>query len=154
MEAINNRKRIIPTLVIGDQTYTNPDNAVLARVLGINEAGRVILYGADWCPDCHRAKSYLQDNSIHYIYRFKEEYTNCQNYNETLRICHSTIAKAILNTSITIIFGFSILIFSNFIPTIYFGVLTALAMAIALLASLTVLPALLLLTKPFKNQTY
>ena len=94
------------------------------------------------------------DNSIHYIYRFKEEYTNCQNYNETLHICHSTIAKAILNTSITIIFGFSILIFSNFIPTIYFGVLTALAMAIALLASLTVLPALLLLTKPFKNQTY
>ena len=83
-----------------------------------------------------------------------EEYTNCQNYNETLHICHSTIAKAILNTSITIIFGFSILIFSNFIPTIYFGVLTALAMAIALLASLTVLPALLLLTKPFKNQTY
>ena len=94
------------------------------------------------------------DNSIHYICRFKEEYTNCQNYNETLHICHSTIAKAILNTSITIIFGFSILIFSNFIPTIYFGVLTALAMAIALLASLTVLPALLLLTKPFKNQTY
>ena len=94
------------------------------------------------------------DNSIHYIYRFKEEYANCQNYNETLRICHSTIAKAILNTSITIIFGFSILIFSNFIPTIYFGALTALAMAIALLASLTVLPALLLLTKPFKNQPY
>ena len=68
MEAINNGKRIIPTLVIGDQTCTNPDNAGLARVLGINEAGRVILYGADWCPDCPRAKSHLQDNSIHYMF--------------------------------------------------------------------------------------
>ena len=68
VEAINNGKRIIPTLVIGDQTCTNPDTAVLARVLGINEAGRIILYGADWCPDCHRAKSYLQDNSIHYMF--------------------------------------------------------------------------------------
>jgi predicted RND superfamily exporter protein len=49
----------------------------------------------------------------------------------------------------TIIFGFSILMFSNFIPTIYFGLLTATAMFIALLAALTVLPKLILLWKPF-----
>ena len=60
------------------------------------------------------------DNSIHYIYRFKEEFSQNNNYDETLKLCHSTVGVAILNTSITIVFGFSILIFSNFIPTIYF----------------------------------
>ena len=64
------------------------------------------------------------DNSIHYIYRFKEEFNKINNYNKTLDRCHSsTVGIAILNTSITIVFGFSILVLSNFIPTIYFGVL-------------------------------
>jgi len=63
------------------------------------------------------------DNSIHYIYRFKEEFMRNNDYIKTLKICHSTVGIAILNTSITIVFGFSILIFSKFIPTIYFGIL-------------------------------
>ena len=63
------------------------------------------------------------DNSIHYIYRFKEEFKKINNYSKTLDRCHSTVGVAILNTSITIVFGFSILVLSNFIPTIYFGVL-------------------------------
>ena len=63
------------------------------------------------------------DNSIHYIYRFKEEFLKNKDYNKTLKTCHSTVGVAILNTSITIVFGFSILVFSKFIPTIYFGVL-------------------------------
>ena len=66
VEQINNGKRIIPTLIINDKSYTNPDNAELSSVLGINENGRVVLYGADWCPDCRRAKSYLADNQINY----------------------------------------------------------------------------------------
>ena len=61
------------------------------------------------------------DNSIHYIYRFKEEFEKIKNYNETVDRCHNTVGVAILNTSITIVFGFSILVLSNFIPTIYFG---------------------------------
>ena len=60
------------------------------------------------------------DNSIHYIYRFKEEFSKINNYKETLTTCHSTVGAAILNTSITIVFGFSILVLSKFIPTIYF----------------------------------
>ena len=60
------------------------------------------------------------DNGIHYIYRFREEYTHSQSYVETLHICHSNIGKAVFYTTMTIIFGFSILVFSNFIPTIYF----------------------------------
>jgi len=89
------------------------------------------------------------DNSIHYIYRFKEEFNNLGEYNKTLILCHSTVGKAILNTSITIVFGFSILVLSKFIPTIYFGIFTGLAMLLAMISVLTLLPTLILLIKPF-----
>ena len=89
------------------------------------------------------------DNSIHYIYRFKEEFKKNNNYRETIDICHMSVGRAIFNTSVTIIFGFSILILSNFIPTIYFGLFTGLAMLIAMLAVLTLLPKLILIIKPF-----
>ena len=92
------------------------------------------------------------DNSIHYIYRFKEEFLLNNNYQETLKLCHSTVGVAILNTSITIVFGFSILVFSNFIPTIYFGVFTGIAMLLAMISVLTLLPNLLLIIKPFRTQ--
>ena len=89
------------------------------------------------------------DNSIHYIYRFKEEFSLNKKYHETLKLCHSTVGTAILNTSITIVFGFSILVFSNFIPTIYFGVFTGIAMLLAMISVLTLLPKLILIIKPF-----
>ena len=89
------------------------------------------------------------DNSIHYIYRFKEEFGKFKDYNKTLKKCHSTVGVAILNTSITIVFGFSILVLSKFIPTIYFGVFTGLAMLLAMISVLTLLPALILTVKPF-----
>ena len=89
------------------------------------------------------------DNSIHYIYRFKEEFEILKDYNKTLELCHSTVGRAILNTSITIIFGFSILVLSKFIPTIYFGIFTGLAMLLAMVLVLTLLPSLILFIKPF-----
>jgi len=92
------------------------------------------------------------DNSIHYIYRFKEEFNQNNDYHKTLKLCHSTVGVAILNTSITIVFGFSILVFSNFIPTIYFGVFTGIAMLLAMISVLTLLPSLILLTKPFDKK--
>ena len=93
------------------------------------------------------------DNSIHYIYRFREEFKKLKNYNETLEKCHSTVGIAILNTSLTIIFGFSILILSKFIPTIYFGIFTGIAMLLALISVLTLLPKLILIFKPFGKET-
>lgn len=90
------------------------------------------------------------DNSIHYIYRFREEFPRFGDYAATLHHCHANIGRAVFYTAVTIISGFSILVLSNFIPTIYFGLLTALAMAVALLASLTLLPCLLLLVRPFR----
>ena len=89
------------------------------------------------------------DNSIHYIYRFKEEFSKIKDYNKTLKKCHSTVGVAILNTSITIVFGFSILVLSKFIPTIYFGIFTGLAMLLAMISVLTLLPSLILIVKPF-----
>ncbi len=89
------------------------------------------------------------DNSIHYIYRFREEFARTQDYVETLHYCHANIGKAVFYNAITIIIGFSILVMSNFIPTIYFGLLTAFAMLVALFAALTLLPKLILIWKPF-----
>ena len=83
------------------------------------------------------------DNCIHYVYRYKEYFNQTNNHLETIALCQNTVGRAIQNTSFTIIAGFSILIFSNFYPTIYFGIFTAMAMFIALLGSLTLLPTLL-----------
>ena len=89
------------------------------------------------------------DNSIHYIYRFKEEFIHSNDYIRTIELCHSTVGRAILNTSITIVFGFSILVLSKFIPTIYFGIFTGIAMLLAMVSVLTLLPSLILWIKPF-----
>ncbi|CAN1596116.1 COG1033 Predicted exporters of the RND superfamily [Candidatus Pelagibacterales bacterium] len=91
------------------------------------------------------------DNSIHYIYRFREEFKINKNYKKTIEICHKSVGKAIVNASITIVFGFSILIFSNFIPSIYFGIFTGLAMLTAMTLVLTLMPQLIEIIKPFKN---
>ena len=89
------------------------------------------------------------DDTIHYIHRFTHEIKIDQNYIQALHRCHGSIGHAMYYTSITIIIGFSILVMSNFIPSIYFGLLTGLAMLIALMAALTLLPELLVVFKPF-----
>lgn len=88
------------------------------------------------------------DNTIHYIHRFKTQFPNHQNYQQTMIYCHGSIGQAMYFTSFTIVVGFSILVLSNFIPTIYFGLLTSLAMMIALIGALTLLPQLLITFKP------
>jgi len=89
------------------------------------------------------------DNTIHYIYRFQYELQFENSYIRTVHRCHGSIGRALYYTSLTIISGFLILTLSNFIPSIYFGLLTALAMLIALIAALTLLPQLIILFKPF-----
>ena len=89
------------------------------------------------------------DNTIHYIYRFKNELQKDNNYALSMYRTHMSIGFAMYYTSVTIIVGFCILVFSNFIPSIYFGILTSLAMIMALLSSLILLPQLLIIFKPF-----
>jgi len=92
------------------------------------------------------------DNTIHYIHRFKAEFQKDSNYLNTMHRCHRSIGHAMYYTSITIIIGFSILAMSNFIPSVYFGLLTGLAMLMALLGALTLLPQMLILVKPFGKE--
>jgi len=88
------------------------------------------------------------DDTIHYVHRFHEELPRDDDYRAAIRRCHGSIGKAMYYTSLVIIAGFSILALSNFNPTVYFGLLTGLAMLVALLSNLTLLPALLISLKP------
>ncbi|QKQ24448.1 MMPL family transporter [Candidatus Ruthia endofausta] len=91
------------------------------------------------------------DNAIHYIHRFKDEFKKDKDYMATMYRSHASIGLAMFYTSITVTMGFLILALSNFIPSIYFGVFTAIAMLSALLANLTLLPKLILMVKPKIN---
>jgi predicted RND superfamily exporter protein len=88
------------------------------------------------------------DNTIHYVHRFRREFAEDGDYLATMYRCHGSIGRAMYYTSVTIIVGFSILAFSNFRPSIYFGLLTAFAMFAALMGALMLLPKLLLFFKP------
>ena len=89
------------------------------------------------------------DHAIHYLTRFIREFSIDGNYVASMHRAHASIGQALFYTAITIIVGFSILALSNFIPSVYFGLLTGLAMLAALLGSMTLLPKLILMTKPF-----
>ncbi|NVJ67737.1 MAG: MMPL family transporter [Gammaproteobacteria bacterium] len=91
------------------------------------------------------------DNSIHYVHRFKTEFATDYDYLATMKRCHASIGKAIYYTGVTVIAGFAILALSDFIPSIYFGLLTGLAMAVALFLNLTLLPLMLVTFKPLKS---
>ena len=93
------------------------------------------------------------DNTIHYMHRFRREFPRLGNYRRTMYFCHDSIGRAMYFTSMTIVAGFSILVLSNFIPTGIFGLLTSLAMLVALTGSLTLLPQLLATFKPLGPET-
>ncbi len=88
------------------------------------------------------------DDTIHYVHRFEHEFTIDGDYVATMSRCHNSIGRAMFYTTVTIVAGFSILSFSNFIPTIYFGLFTGFAMIMALLAAMTLLPMLIIAIKP------
>jgi predicted RND superfamily exporter protein len=92
------------------------------------------------------------DDAIHYICRFKLEFSVEKNYLKSMHKAHASIGRAMYYTSATIIIGFSVLVLSQFIPSIYFGLLTGLAMFAAILSSLTLLPKLLLTFKPLGKE--
>jgi len=89
------------------------------------------------------------DDTIHYIHRFREEFRACGNYLESMRASHKGVGSAMYYTSVTIVFGFMLLVFSNFVPSILFGVLSSVAMVVALVGALSLLPKLILTFQPF-----
>ena len=88
------------------------------------------------------------DDAIHYVYRFKVEFKKDGNYLATMYRAHNSVGLAMFYTSLTITLGFLILVLSNFIPSIYFGIFTAIAMISAMFVNLTLLPKLILIFKP------
>jgi len=90
------------------------------------------------------------DDTIHYIHRFQTEFATDQDYLATMNRCHGSIGKAMYYTSVTITLGFSILALSEFMPTIYFGLLTGAAMVVALIGALTLLPLLIVVFRPLR----
>jgi len=91
------------------------------------------------------------DDTIHYIHRFKDEYKLDHNYINAMKRSHESIGYAMYYTSLVVIVGFSILVLSNLIPTIYFGILTVVVMATILASALLLLPKLLITFKPFNK---
>ncbi|MBI2799360.1 MAG: RND family transporter [Gammaproteobacteria bacterium] len=89
------------------------------------------------------------EDCIHYLYRYRLEYAQYRDGLKTMYHCHSSIGKAGFYTTVVVCFGFSILVLSNFIPSILFGFLTTLAMTIAIFAALTLMPKMLLMWRPF-----
>lgn len=90
------------------------------------------------------------DDTIHYIHRFQTEFETDHDYLATMNRCHGSIGKAMYYTSVTITLGFSILALSEFMPTIYFGLLTGAAMVVALIGALTLLPLLIVVFRPLR----
>jgi hypothetical protein len=80
------------------------------------------------------------------------EFEKTGDYNESMQSSHQTIGRAMFYTSMTIILGFMVFMTSNFIPSVYFGFFVSIAMIMALLGALTLLPQLLLTFKPFGKE--
>ncbi len=89
------------------------------------------------------------EDCIHYLYRYRMVHAELRDGVKTMYECHGSIAQAGFYTTLVVCFGFSILVMSNFIPSILFGILTTVAMTIAILAALTLMPKLLLMWRPF-----
>tara|TARA_B100000900_G_scaffold357341_1_gene327586 strand:- start:10290 stop:12803 length:2514 start_codon:yes stop_codon:yes gene_type:complete len=88
------------------------------------------------------------DNCIHYIHRFRKEFAVDKNYSEAMYRSHGSIGRAMYYTTLTVVVGFSMLTLSNFTPSIYFGVLTVMAMLAAVMGALLLLPKLILTFEP------
>ena len=88
------------------------------------------------------------DNCIHYVHRFKREFPTDRDYVATMYRCHGSIGRALYYTTLTLVIGFSTLTLSNFNPSLYFGVLTVIALAAAVIGALLLLPRLIIWIKP------
>lgn len=89
------------------------------------------------------------DNTIHYLYRYRSEIEAGNTPDESMLLSHLSVGRAIFYTAFTIAIGFSILSLSNFAPTALFGIFTAIALLLAFVSSLTLLPLLLVRLKVF-----
>lgn len=89
------------------------------------------------------------DNTIHYFYRFREELAVDGDYIASMHRAHGTIAFGMFYYSLATIVGFLVLVTSNFIPTLIFGLLTVVVLLVAIVSDLLFSPLLVVIFKPF-----
>ena len=89
------------------------------------------------------------DDCIHYLHRFRDEIAIDQDYRAAMLRSHSSIGRAMYYTTLTVVVGFAMLTLSNFTPSLYFGVLTVVAMIAAVAGALLLLPQLIMIFRPF-----
>lgn len=89
------------------------------------------------------------DNTIHYFYRFREELARDGDYIASMHRAHQTIAFGMFYYSLATIVGFLVLVTSNFIPTLIFGLLTVIVLLVAIVSDLLFSPLLVVFFKPF-----
>lgn len=89
------------------------------------------------------------DDTVHYVWRFKQEFAKNRNYTAAMHLCHGSVGRALSYTSITIVLGLMLLVLSNFTPSIRFGVFTSIAMIIALCGTMVLLPQIFKMVQPF-----
>ena len=89
------------------------------------------------------------DDCIHYLHRFRDEIAVDRDYRAAMLRSHGSIGRAMYYTTLTVVVGFAMLTLSNFTPSLYFGVLTVVAMIAAVAGALLLLPKLILMFRPF-----
>lgn len=89
------------------------------------------------------------DNTIHYYYRFREELKIDGDYIASMHRAHGTIAFGMFYYSLATIVGFLVMVTSNFIPTLIFGLLTVIVLIVAIVSDLLFSPFLVVFFKPF-----
>ncbi len=90
------------------------------------------------------------DDTIHFTHRYLERIETGKG--EPIEDTFLSVGYALVYTTIVIAVGFSALMFSNFVPSVLFGLLTSVAMLLALATDLSVLPVLLKRFVPHKNK--
>jgi predicted RND superfamily exporter protein len=93
------------------------------------------------------------DDTIHFLGKFKFELMKGRTKVYALKRSYMTTGKAMILTTFILCSGFALLGFSSFLGTFYLGILICIALFVALIADLTLLPVLILLFyKPKKKK--
>jgi hypothetical protein len=82
------------------------------------------------------------DDTIHYIHRYLEEIEG-SSPDQAVERSHASVGYALFYTSLIVTLGFGLLAFSDFVPSVMFGLLTGYAMLVAFIFNICLLPVLL-----------
>ena len=88
------------------------------------------------------------DYTIHFLWRYREERKNGLDYVEAVKATLTTTGRGIIFNAFSVIVGFTVLLFSSFLPVQFFGFLVVVSILACLIGALVLVPALCLILKP------